>query len=220
MIKIPLSHLRIDQLYTLGSRIKILFDNLNAEALGILLYVTLFLEKFADYSKSYENLDASAEAIGMKDSLRGTFYRAFRVHVKNFKNHDKEEKRAISRKLLKLLNKDGSRIYDESYSIESASMKTIIKEIDKNHLEDLELLFASEWYQLMKAAQIDFEVTFRLVNEQVSDDKLIVSASEARNDLEDAMRDLFAFLPLHYKMTKSPELAKLIRNIQTEGDKI
>ena len=122
-------------------------------------------------------------------------------------------------KLVNLLNKDGKLIYGDSYSAESASMESSIKEIELKHVADLELLFATEWFQLLKDAQLDFENTVRVVNEQVTDSKLISSATTTRKALEDAMRKLFAFLQLHQAMTENVELDELNREIQTEGDR-
>jgi hypothetical protein len=219
MIKIALSRLANDQLYTLGNRIKNLLTSVDATALGILLYVNLFLDKFGIYAKSYEKQSESAKKVSLKDSLRDSYFISLRSHLRNFRNHPSEEKRNKSLKLVKLLNKDGKLIYEDSYGAESASMESTIIEIELNHLADLELLFATEWYQLMKAAQLDFENTVREVNEQVTDRKLIASATKTRKALEDAMRKLFAFLPLHQAMTDSDELDELNREIQTEGNR-
>jgi hypothetical protein len=219
MIKIPLSRLTNDQLYTLGNRLKELFKAIDAVVLGIVLYVTLFLEKFDIYSKSYEKQTATAKKVAEKDALRDNFFLALRSHLKNFRRHESAEKRKKALRLYQLLNKDGSLIYEESYSIQSASMVTTIKVIEAKYLADIELLNASEWYQFMKSAQEEFEKTISEVNEKASEDKLIESATKTRVQLESAMRKLFAFLPLHQEMTESSELDKLNRNIQTEGDR-
>ena len=218
MIKIALSRLANDQLYTLGKRIKNLLTGIDATALGILLYVNLFLDKFGIYARSYEKQSESAEQVSLKDSLRDTYFIALRSHLRNFRNHPSEEKRSKSLKLVNLLNKDGKLIYGDSYGAESASLESSIKEIELKHVADLEVLFATEWFQLLKDAQLDFENTVRVVNEQVTDSKLISSATTTRKALEDAMRKLFAFLPLHQAMTENVELDELNREIQTEGD--
>jgi hypothetical protein len=219
MIKIALSKLGNDELYTFGIRIENLLSKFNVELLGILLYVNLFLSKLVIYSKSYEKQSAGAKVVEHKDSIRDNYFLALRTHVENFKRHDTVEKRQASSKLLAILNKDGKGIYKESYSVESASLETTIKKFDLNHSADLELLMATEWYQLMKAAQIDFETTLSKVIAEVADKKVTASASNTRKPLEEAIRKLFNFLPLHQEMTDSPELADMIRRIQTECDR-
>ena len=184
-----------------------------------MLYVNLFLSKLVIYSESYEKQNASAKEVEHKDSIRDNFFLALRTHIDNFKRHDAEEKRQASSKLLAILNKDGKGIYNESYSVESASLKSTIIEFDLNHSANIELLAATEWYQLMKAAQIDFETTLSKVNAEVADKKVIASASNTRKPLEEAIRKLFNFIPLHQEMTNSPELADMIRKIQAECDR-
>jgi hypothetical protein len=219
MLKFALSQLGNDQLYTFGGRIKNLLVNFDAQALGILFFVTLFLEKFVIFEISYEKENAEAALVAKKDAIRDNNYVALRSHIKNFKRHDSAEKRAISRKLLQILNKDGNQIYRERHSIESASLISIIKEIDAKHLADLELLVANEWYEMMKAAQIDFEKTVTEVNEASADQSLIESATTSRVELEEAIRKLFKFIPMRQEETKSPELADMIRIIQKECDR-
>ena len=216
MIKIALSRLGNDELYTFANRIENLLSTFNVKRLGILLYVNLFLSKLVIYSASYEKQSASAKEVEHKDSIRDNFFLALRTHIDNFKRHDAEEKRQASSKLLAILNKDGKGIYNESYSVESASLESSIIEFDLNHSADIELLAATEWYQLMKAAQIDFEITLSKVNAEVADKKVIASASNTRKPLEEAIRKLFNFIPLHQEITNSPELADMIRKIQTE----
>ena len=187
MLRIALSRLGNDQLYTFGGRINKLLENFNAEALGILFFVTLFLEKFVIFEVSYEKENAEAELVAKKDAIRDNNYVALRSQIKNFKRHDSEEKRRISKILLQILNKDGNQIYRERHSIESASLISTIKEIDAKHLADLELLFASEWYEMLKAAQIDFEKTVKEANEASANKALIESATVSRVELEEAI---------------------------------
>ena len=219
MIKISLSKLGNDELYTFIKRIENLLSKFNVELLGILLYVNLFLSKLAIYSASYEKQSASAKEVEHKDSIRDNFFLALRTHIDNFKRHDAEEKRQASSKLLAILNKDGKGIYNESYSVESASLESTIKEFDLNYSADIELLAATEWYQLMKAAQLDFETTLSKVNAEVADKKVIASATNTRKPLEEAIRKLFNFIPMQQEMTNSPELADMIRKIQAECDR-
>ena len=219
MLRIALSRLGNDQLYTFGGRINKLLENFNAEALGILFFVTLFLEKFVIFEVSYEKENAEAELVAKKDAIRDNNYVALRSQIKNFKRHDSEEKRRISKILLQILNKDGNQIYRERHSIESASLISTIKEIDAKHLADLELLFASEWYEMLKAAQIDFEKTVKEANEASANKALIESATVSRVELEEAIRKLFRIIPMRQEETDSPELADMIRKIQAECDR-
>lgn len=219
MLRIALSRLGNDQLYTFGGRINKLLENFNAEALGILFFVTLFLEKFVIFEVSYEKENAEAELVAKKDAIRDNNYVALRSQIKNFKRHDSEEKRRISKILLQILNKDGNQIYRERHSIESASLISTIKEIDAKHLADLELLFASEWYEMLKAAQIDFEKTVKEANEASANKALIESATMSRVELEEAIRKLFRIIPMRQEETDSPELADMIRKIQAECDR-
>ncbi len=219
MLKFALSRLGNDQLYTFGGRIKNLLENFNAEALGILFFVTLFLEKLVIFEVSYEKENAEAKLVATKDAIRDNNYVALRNHIKNYKRHDSEEKRRIAKNLLQILNKDGNQIYRERYSIESASLKSTIKEFDAKHLADLELLYATEWYEMLKAAQVDFEKTVTEVNEASADQALIVSATTSRKELEEAIRKLFRIIPMRQEETESPKLADMIRKIQKECDR-
>jgi len=219
MLEIPLSSLGNQELFTLGVRIESILKGFDANALGIKPYADGFLSNLGMYKTSSEKQAVSAREIAEKDGSRDSMYIALRNQIRNFEYHPEASMRDKAKQLLTVLNKNGKQIYTESYSVETAILEEIIAEFDKNHLNTLEELGATMWYDFLKNAQADFESTVRSITEQKAENAKVASATESRAGLVDSLRKLFAFLPLHYGITKSPELADLIGRLQAEADR-
>lgn len=219
MKEIALSTLDNQQLFTLASRVETVIAKKDTAALGIKPYSDNFISKLGEYKTSFKKQAVSAEMIAQKDGVRDNFYIALRNHIRNHDYHPDADRREKAKKLMAVLNQHGNQIYAESYSVETAAIEAIIAEFDKNHLETLEALGATGWYNFLKNAQADFENAIHGISEQKAESAKVASATQVRSGLVDAMRKLFAFLPLHYGISKSPELAQLIGLLQAEADR-
>jgi hypothetical protein len=219
MISLSISRIGTRELFTLGTRVKELLANYNAESLGIKLYADNFLQKYEQYKKSIEKQEISAQELARKDSLRDNYFIALRNHLRNFKYHPDEQKKEKANKLVAILNKEGEKIYAAAYKVETAALISIINELENTSKAVLDELNATEWFELLKQAQSDFEESLEEYTNNKAEMKRIASASENRKDFEDAARKLFTFLPLQYEMTQSPELDDLISKLKVIIDR-
>lgn len=219
MIKISLSAVSNQDLYTLGDHIRKILTKFNVKALGILLFVQRFLNALKIFEESIEKQGVSAEKVALLDARRDNYFVALKAHLRNFEYHPNAVKKEKAKAVYDILVKDGEDIYNAGYSTQSASFRASIKEIDENHMSALKDLFADEWYTLFKDSQEDFDKSIMEYTEQKADASLIASATQNRKALENSLRKLFAFLPMQYELVPSPELEDLIRNVQAEADR-
>lgn len=220
MISIALSDLNNQELLTIGKRVKDILKGVDTNNLGIDVYVQNYVNKFDLYEESYNKEEVSAAVIAQKDARCDDYYIALRNHVTNFQYHPDKNLRKKANEILKVLNKDGNRIYNLGYKTESAYLARIINTIDKKYLDDLdELMGAIMWYTLLKEAHTDFEATVKEVTTEKAKANAIASASDTRYMVEDALRKLFMFIPLQYEMTKAPELSDLTGQLQAVADR-
>lgn len=219
-ISIPITSLDNNELHTLSIRINDLFSDVDADALGIRWYVDDFTANASVFWNSNDKQTVSAKELAIIDGKRFGFYIALRNNVDNcFEYHPEAGLRKDAKKLIDLLNIDGKKLYSESYKIKSASLTKIIKQIDKKWLAKLEDMSAAMWYNFLKPAHTEFEVAVKKLTKDKSENDKIESATNTRKPLEDSLRDLLTFLPLHSKKTKSPELDDLIGELQVAADR-
>lgn len=214
MIEIGLSSLTNQELFTLGLRVDKIIGKFDAAVLGFLFYTNLFKAQLAEYKISIEKQQVSAEELAAKDKLRDNYFIALRNHIRNFRYHPDKERKRESKELLKVLNRKGTKIYEASYKVETAAFETMILTMEKALISMIQNLGATEWFQLFKDAQDDFETSIQKVSGKKAVNKEVISATEKRDEFENAIEKLFAFLPLHYEATKSEELRKLIAELQ------
>ncbi|MBN1252013.1 MAG: hypothetical protein JXR51_01680 [Bacteroidales bacterium] len=219
MITLSFSRTGTRELFTLGTRIKELLSNYNAEELGIKLYVDNFNEKYQTYKNSIEKQEISADVLTQKDSLRDNYFLALRGHLRNFRYHPDDAKKENANKIIAILNKEGENIHRAAYKTETAALISIINEIENTSNGMLEDLNAAEWFNLLKQAQNDFEESLKKYSENKAEIQKVSSASDNRKSFEESMRKLFMFLPMQYEMTSNTELDNLIRQLQVIADR-
>ncbi len=219
MIEIAMSSLGNREIFTLGVRVNENIGRYNTESLGIKLYADNFNSKFDVYRTSFEKQAVSAELISQKDEIRDDYYIALRNHIRNYQYHPEKDMKKKSKKLMAILNKNGNMIYAASYKVETAALTTIVSDMERKHLADLEELGALVWYNLLKEAQVDFEKEIHDFSTQKAESSKVVSATKNRADLVGAINKLFMFLPLQYELTLAPELGDLIGQLQAEADR-
>lgn len=220
MIRISLSSLDNNELLTFSLRVEELTEDVDADALGFRLYLDNFNTTAIAYKISSEKQSVSAKKVEELDSRRDGFYVALRSHLKNWhQQHPETTYRNNAKKLIDILNKDGKKIYRENYRVETAALIKIFKEVDVNWLPILNDLAGTMWYDFLKTAHVDFEAALKKHTKDIAESKKTKSASNARKPLEDALRDLLKFLPLHHKMTKASALGDLIDQLQVAADR-
>ena len=118
--------------------------------------------------------------------------------------------------MLAEIDKHGKQFYRKSHKDETAILEYIFKVVEEMFSDFIVETHTDVWYNFLKAAQIDFEKTVRGITKGKAEEGDVESASNVRPGLIEAIRDLFTFLPLHYKITQSEQLGKLIAQLDEE----
>ncbi len=216
MINLPLSRLNNDKLYTLGFRVKEILEPAPITELGIELYFSKFIKEFEKYKKSMQRMKKHLNIVGERDRVRDTYSKTFLNHVKNYISHPDEEISKKAEQLLAELEKNGKQFYNKTYKEETSILEYIFEICDKHFSDFIVAINADVWYNFLKEAQLDFEKTLRQLSSKNADEGDIVSATSLRPGLENALRNLSMFMPLHYNVTKNEQLGKLIAQIKDE----
>jgi hypothetical protein len=148
--------------------------------------------------------------------VRDTYSKALLRHVKNYINHPDEEISGKAEQLLAELQKHGKQFYNKTYKEETAILEYVFKVGDEHFNDFIVTINADVWYNFLKEAQQDFEQTLRELSSENANEGEIESATSLRPGLENALRNLSAFMPLHYNVTQNEQLAKLIAQIKEE----
>ena len=123
MIKISLSAISNQGLYTLGDHIRKLLTKFDVKALGILLFVQRFLKALKIFEESMEKQNVSSEKVAMQDAHRDNYFVALKAHLRNFEYHPVAVKKNKAKAIYDILVKDGENIYNAGHSTQSASFR-------------------------------------------------------------------------------------------------
>jgi|GEM_PF-3910156 hypothetical protein len=214
MIEISLSKLKNNTLFTLCLRVHELVLAQKTPEMGIDLFFNRFAEAYNLYKAAMEKVVLSAADVAQKDSFRDTMWVALRAHVKNYLRHPKLSAKAEA--ILAELDKYGSAVYSQSYEAETAIIKSVCNTLDATFSTDLNKIQANVWFDLLKQADAEFEAAQRSFNKQKTDANEVDAASTIRPELEDALRKLFAFLPMQAEVTSDENLVKLVKQLEVE----
>lgn len=219
MLQVTFSKLNNNELYALGLRTKELLTPVNSQELGIKNWVQKFNTSLNDYKESIEKSPTSAQSVSLKDSVRDDNFVGFKNHFKNLAAHPDDEISNSAKKIVKLIKHVGWVANESSYKVETAQMEQLFAECDNGLAQIINTLGGEIWYNPLKTSQIDFEKSLRSFTSQKAEDRLIVSPTEMRPVMIEALRNLFMFLPMKYEMSQNSELLNLINQLQVELDR-
>lgn len=217
-IKLALSALSVKELFTLGLRIKEIVASRMTEEMGINFYFNAFLLLLDQYATAMQKASISAEQLQLEDSGRDNLWIALRSHIYNFMRHPDAAISAIAKSLLHDMDKQGDRIYDKSYSTETAAIENVIALFD-NRTQDLQDIKADEWYTLLKEKQAAFESDLQLYDAAKTDNKQQEAAYSLRPTFIESIDKLFNFLPMQAEITDNADLQDIVNLLQTEADR-
>lgn len=216
MLSLPLTRLNNDKLYTLGLRLKEIIEPAPVTEFGIEFYFSKFVKEFEKYKNAMQRLKKNQKIVNEKDQVRDKFGKAYKNHVGNYLHHPDEEISKKAAQLLAEIERNGKQFYNKTYNEETAILEYIFKVTDEQFSDFIVTIGAAEWYNLLKEAQLDFEKTLRTISKESAEEGIVESATSIRPGIENAIRDLFSFLPLHYGATQNEGLGKLIAQIEEE----
>lgn len=216
MIDIAFSKLTNDELYTLSIRVKELLSPFDHTELGILLYANAFLNQQELFSQSISKNSVSIDDVSMADSKRDDLSKGFVMNIRSFTFHTDQALKSAAMTLLSVIDSIGRSFYRESNKVQTAKMENLFKKIDEGYLTEVDLLSLSPWYALLKESQAAFETTLHKYTADKADKANIEAASYRRADLINAMRNLFAFLPMQAEITENESLFSLVGQLSEE----
>lgn len=213
-MNISLSTLKNNSLFTLGLRINELVSKRITPEMGIDYYYNLFNKAFQEFKAAMEQAVFSAAELAEKDSFRDQMWVALRLHVKNYLRHPEES--AAAQRILTEIDKYGSKIYSLSYESESAIIQNVCATLGNDFSSEMAAINAMVWFDLLVQANNDFEAAQRSVNQ----DKITANETEAatnvRPELEKAIRNLLAYIPMQAEVSGNAELQQLVKELEVE----
>lgn len=216
MIQIPFSHLSTKELYTLGLRTKELCLSIDLETTGLNLFYTHFSEQFEKYEQAMNKIHVKAEEVALADNKRDDLFIGIKSNVRSYMYHPDDEKRNAAATLYRILNEDGE-AYRLSYKEETAILERIFSQLDSNYIPLIVLLGLNDWYAELKESQADFETKLHNYTSQKADHDALSSATTLRPALVQAMRKLFAFIPMQAEISGDESLKQLAEQLAVEA---
>ena len=217
MINVSFSKLSNNSLFTFSEMVYELISPTPVTELGIELYFKEYVPKYEKYKKAMLKAKKVMKILGNKDQKRDKDGLNFRRHVKNYTNHPNPEIAAQAKLLLTEIDSHGKDFYKKKYEEQTAVLKYIFKIVDEKFADFILTIHADDWYNILKESQKDFEETRIELTKSNAEFLNEESPSHIRPDLIEVMRNLFAFLPLHFRVTKNEQLGKIIDQLITEA---
>lgn len=214
MLELNFNKLKNSSLFTLGMRVKDLIEAKKTPEMGIDFYFARYQPAFAKYKVAMERGVVRSGELAQKDAFRDSMWSALRAHVKNYLRHPQLS--AVAKVVLAEIDKYGKRVGNKNYEDETAVIENVCTILENKHNADLTSLRANDWFDLLKQANTYFETAQRSYNEQVSVEKQTEAASSVRPELENAMRNLFSFLPMQAEVTGNSDLVELVNDLEVE----
>lgn len=208
-MKINLGQLSTKNLATLAERL------INSSKSGKYVIIEnhpllLSLENsYANYDAVYTKSTFSGKGkdVAQLDKERDFLFSSLKIYLSSHRKVVSLPHYEESAKLYEIFRKYGLNLDRLSYSEETAQLKKLIEELDKevnqNYMSNLNLSTA---YDELKAKQEEFELTFALQAEANADLRKLSSASSSRKELEIKLR---AYINLITAMKNVPDWSNL-----------
>jgi len=158
-----------------------------------------------------EYIDPFTEKKAEADQNRKKSFYAFRDFVTACSRSFNETLHIAGERLLSVINKHAKTISKMSYKKQSSAEISIIDEIRKEHMTDLEQCNASSWFEEMVNYQDIFE---NVMHESLTNEpQEYPNMRNTRNALDKDLRSLLNLVDLLSQSTPSDELTQLNNNL-------
>ncbi|MFO8002084.1 MAG: DUF6261 family protein [Marinilabilia sp.] len=176
-----------------------------------------FIEDVRDSLACYEEtfrrrvISCVMERKTLQSSKRDEAYIAFYRYIEASCHRASQKHNILGAELLSVLQKHAWVSQSDGYQRQTTCLPTLIRELDNHHLETIDQLGASEWFDELVRAQSDFEA--------LSEEKKIgafkeISVRETRPILENALRSLFDITDGLYQSAPDEELGRAVYNLK------
>jgi len=219
MIKFAFSELNGNELFNLARRTDEIISSRPVKEMGIELYYLGF-KKAIDYFSSQMN-NFSDELISLHDKAieRADYCQAFFQHVGNYLCYPDEELREQVKKLLNVITRFNPDIHGKCCRTETVVLQAIIGRIELEYKDLLVEIKASEWFDLLKKAQVDFEKLLKEQTVQNKENDEFDTFLNSQPELISSLKRLFTFLPMQYALTANEQLGEILEQLKVEFDK-
>ncbi|MCW3805581.1 DUF6261 family protein [Plebeiibacterium marinum] len=158
-----------------------------------------------------EFIDPFTKKKAKANSNRNQSFHAFRHFIKACCMSINETVRASGEKLMLVINKHAKYISKLGYKKQSSAEISVIYEIRKDCMPELETCSATVWFEEMESQQEIFETVMQesLIYELHEKPKLV----DTRKELDKNLRSLFTLVDLLSQSTPSDELTQLNQNL-------
>jgi hypothetical protein len=215
MIKPILSrYLSSDEFYTLVKSIKTAIDSSSIEETLKEKSQARLNTELSNYESAINRLKKNPLTMAKEedDNTRDSRFLGFRCIAEAFTYHWDEEKKDAANELIEIIRRHGWSLHNEGYTVESATMNSLIQELKKEPASGyIEKTETQEWLQQLINAQSAFEKTSQESEKLDAQEKpLITSGKKA------LYKDLMAtlnFIESQAEFNPSDDLSLLINNI-------
>lgn len=214
-MRIAFSKLNNKELYALALRTDEILSPGPIDDMGLRFYYDAFKTSFGKFETGMQHENLSAEMVQLADDARDDAYYGFEGNLRNYLFYPDEELKAKIKELLAKMAKFGKRVPERKYKEETTIILSVVNIVENGYMDTIERTYGTPWFNLLKETQANFEKTLREHTKAKSEDD-VESATNARPELVDSLRNLFSFIPLHYQATKNENLGKIVSQLQVE----
>ena len=196
-MKISFSKLSTKDLATLAQRTISASQNGNYTVIANHALLQNIINQYSDYDTVYTKLSHSGkgEEVATADHKRDRNFRGMKSYLSGFTKLPDIEFHQDASDLYTIFKNYGLDIDRMSYSAQTAQMKKLIEELEKedntNKLENLKL---SSIFTQMKTSQTEFESLYQQQAEANAELRNLPSASSIRTNLEKALKNYYSLL--------------------------
>jgi hypothetical protein len=175
-----------------------------------------FVENVRESLKCYEEtfqrrvISSIMERKTLQASRRDEAYIAFYRLVEAACHRSNQDISLLAGRLLEVLQKQAWQSKSDGYQRRSTCLPSLIRELEQYHLETIEMLGASGWFDELVRAQAEFDT---LTEEKGIGAFKDISVRETRPILENALRSLFWITDRLYQSAPDEELGKVVFNL-------
>lgn len=214
-MRVSFSKLNNKELYALGLKTDEIISRYSIEQIGIKVYYDVFKTAFKKFEVGVQHENISSSIISQADGERDEAYLGFEGNLKNYIYYPGQEIKSKVVELLGKISKFGEKVIHRSYKEQTTIILSIISMVEDNYMGLINQTHSDVWFNLLKEKQGKFEKTLREHSKAQSENE-IESASSIRPKLIIAMRNMFTFMPLHYKVTQNKNLDEAIKQLRVE----
>jgi len=223
ILTMNLSGLSNAELLSFGQSLDVLLSS--AKESIVLIYAPFkqaltICEQTASESISKQMAQQQTQELLDADLKRDNLFRGVKYLVQAYLLHPDAEKQEAAIELEKVVAKVGWNLHRESYDQQSALMKTLFKDVDKKQGSCIDLLNMTDYVDLLKTAQTEFDTLRQEQLEQQTELEKTSSMTAVRGDLEQACKDLLEILPGYYRMTGDETLGAILPKISELIDRM